>query len=63
MQPGEVWDAHDPTCTLNGTAVWRVLSKRQMRADAVVVAKIRSENVAKVRFVEDDQMVEALAAD
>ena len=43
--------------------LWRVLVQRPVRSDLVVVAGIRLEGLAQVRFTHDHNMVEALPPD
>jgi hypothetical protein len=53
-------DLADP---LNGTKKRRVLGKRKMRSDFVVVGGVSGEDSAQVPFTEDDDVIEAFAPD
>jgi hypothetical protein len=63
VQTAEVRDARDRADPKDRTAVWRVLVKGEVRAGVVVIARVRGQHVPQMRFVEDDQMVEALTPD
>ena len=62
VKAAEVRDACYLPSPLHGSSVRCVFGKRQVRADPVVVIPIGNQYAAQVRFVEDDQVVEALTA-
>ena len=63
MKAAEVWDAGDLADRLHRPAVRRIFGQRPVRADPIVVIAVSGEDAVQVRFTEDDQMVETLAAD
>jgi len=48
---------------LDGTRLRRILLEREMRARAVVVAEVAAQTTSKVCLVQDDDVVEKLAAE
>ena len=64
MQTAYLGKGHDLLCAgeLDRSCVRRVLAKGEVRARAVVVGEVRLEDRTQVGLAEDDNVVEALAA-
>src|SRR5260370_14515400 len=63
MRSAWQWECANGTNELDRARLWRVLVQRPVRSDLVVVAGIRLEGSAQVRFTHDHNMVEALPPD
>ncbi len=53
----------DPAVPLDRSAVWRILVQEQMRSDFIVIAGVGGKDPAQMGLAEDDDMIEAFAAD
>jgi hypothetical protein len=65
MQATDLGDLHDPARLgkLDGSAVRRIFGEREMRASPVIVREIAGQDAAQVRFAEDQNVIQTLAAD
>src|SRR6266436_4746753 len=65
MQPADFRDGDDRTCSRRAyrAGLRAILGERQMRSGAVIVLKISRQDAAQVGFVENDDVIETLAAD
>jgi hypothetical protein len=62
VQPGQDWDSDNGAGPLDCPTCGRVFAKRQVRADLIVVGRIRRKNLPQMRLAEDQHPVQALAA-
>ena len=63
MEPAQDWTAENVTDGPNGTWHRRILIQGQMGAHLIVVIHVRQQNVAKMPFAQDDDMIDAFPAD
>ena len=63
MKAAEDGRTYDAAHMLDGAMDRRVLVKRPMSSQLVIIGGILHQNLAQVRFAEDNHMVDALASD
>jgi hypothetical protein len=63
MKPAEDGRRHDAARVLDGAMDRSVLVERSMSSQLVIIGGILHQNLAQVRFAEDNHMVDALASD
>ena len=63
MKPTEERDGHDRSTRLDRTAERGVLRESEMGAGAIVVVGVGPEDLAKVRFAQDHDMIQAFSSD
>ena len=62
MQAGQDRTRDDGAGPLHRPTKGPILAQRQVRADLIVVGRIRRQNLSKVRLAEDQHAVQALPA-
>jgi hypothetical protein len=65
MEPANFGPRHDPTGSgrVDGARLGRVLAEREVSSRALVVRDVRAKHSSEMSLVEDDHVVQALAAD
>jgi hypothetical protein len=63
MKSTEEWDGHDRSSGLDWTAERGVLGECEMRPGAIVVVGVGCEDLPKVHFAQDHDMVQAFSPD
>ncbi len=65
MQPTDAWNRNHPASVRQFDIArhGRVTNKRKMRPILIIIGEIRSEDSQQVPFVENDEMIKALATD
>ncbi len=64
MESANLWERDDLTAisVVDRSPVRRILLERQVRASAIVVARVVQKNSTEMSLVENDDVVQALAA-
>jgi hypothetical protein len=62
VQPAQNWDSDNGAGPLDCPTCGRVFAKRPVRADLIVIGRIRRKNLPQMRLAEDQHPVQALAA-
>src|SRR5262245_26260193 len=65
MKPGDLWDRHHAPERWRLPLPWpgRILLERLMRTDGVVVGQVRAQQATEMGFAQNDEVIQALAAD
>ena len=65
MKPADFGPSHDPTGAgrFDSACLGRVLADRKVRARAQVIREVGAKHASEMSFVEDDDVVQTLAAD
>ena len=65
VQAADLWEGNNGTCGgwLYRPRLRAILAEREMCAAPVVVVEVRRQHTAQVTLVEDDDVIEAFAAD
>jgi hypothetical protein len=65
VQTANLWKGDNVACgwRLYGSRLGAILGEREMRAASVVIFKVRRQHTAQVTLIEDDDVMETVAAD
>ena len=63
MKFAENWPRSEVTAPLDGPPVRRILVQRQMRSEFIVISCVSRKYPAQMALAEDDDVIEAFAAD
>src|ERR1700704_6270461 len=62
MESAEDVERFDTSGSLNRARNWCIFAQRLMRSDVVIIACVRSQDPSQMRLTQDDDMIQALAA-
>ena len=63
MKSAQDWSRDILTVPVHGPMAWRILVQRQMRPDFIVIVGVGGKDPTQMAFAEDDNVIEAFAAD
>jgi len=63
MKSAEDWLRNSLANPLDGTTEWRILAEGEMCPDVIIIVGVGGKDPAQMGLAEDDDMIEAFAAD